>query len=282
MSRPSVVLIPAVLFGCIKPQSTTDDTGGPSSSGPTIVDIQTGVYGEGDIVTLQGVVITSEMNLSGEGFFIQDEGGGEYSGLYVYAEYVSDDLFPVVGDKIDITGSVTEYYDFTELSIGAASDITVVGEAAVVADVVGGVSDWEPWESCLVTLEDQTVTSAINSYGEAGLSEGISMDDALYDFSTESGASYSSVSGLIYYSYEQFKLLPRNEADLVGYVPGEEVVATVASIQQNGKKGTVTVQDVVVTGVGDEGFWVQDEGGGEYSGIYIFSEYLDNDIINQK
>ena len=265
----SLFLLPA----CFAPQSLEEDTAGSSSA--TIADVQQGVYVDGDLVELEGVVVTSGLNSAGEGFFAQDAGGGEYSGMYVYLySYVEADVEP--GDVINLKGFVTEYYDFTELTVDDTDGVEVVGTGEVTIDELGEVSDWEPWESALVALTDQTVSSEVNAYGEVELSSGIKMDNLFYDFSTETGATYTRVIGPISYNFEEFKLNPRSDADLEGYVAGQGPEAvTVADVQGGNiaEGSSVLLEDVVVTTPMSEdgdGFWVQDAGGGEYSGIYVY------------
>ena len=267
---PLTVLL---LTGCFAPKSLDDDTA--SGDFATIADVQQGVYTDGDVVELPGVVVTSGMNSTGEGFFAQDQGGGEYSGMYVYLySYVEADVEP--GDVINLKGFVTEYYDFTELTVDDTDGVEVVGQADVTIDDLDAVSDWEPWESALIGLTNQTVESEVNAYGEADLSAGITMDNLFYDFSTETGATYTRVVGTIAYSWESFKINPRSEDDLEGYVPGEGPTAsTVADIQGGNiaEGSSVLLEDVIVTSPMNEdgdGFWVQDAGGGEYSGIYVY------------
>ena len=243
--------------GCLQPKiaETADDTGSfDSQTASTAADVQQGLIGDGEGVVLAEVVVTTPMTSEGSGFYVQDPGGGEWSGMYIFTETMSGVFTPLVGDKISITGTVSEFYDFTEVKVSSAESIQVIGEEDVVAVEIGSVSDWEPYESVLVSLSDQQVVSAINSYGEVNLSSGIAMDNIFYDFDTEYGASYDAVVGAVSYSFEEFKIGPRSDDDLQGYVPGEAAEASsVADIQQNGVVGAASVEGVVVTAVGDEG-----------------------------
>ena len=127
-------------------------------------------------------------------------------------------------------------------------------------------------------LVDQTVTSDVNSYGEADLSFGIPMDNSFFNFDTCYDASYESITGVITYSFEQFKINPRSQEDLAGGVDGEcaAAVSTVAEVQSGDfENRTVTFENVVVTEAesdfdGYSVFWIQDQGAGEWSGLYVF------------
>ena len=273
----------ALSIACLDPKSSTDpdslDTADSNDTnvngGASIYDIQSGAILDGETVQLNNVVVTTAVTSEGDGFFVQDEGGGEYSGIYVYTATASGDFseLALVGNKISLSGVVTEYYDYTELTVSSAENIQITGEADVVADVVADVSDWELYEGCLVTLENQTAISGVNNYGEIDLSAGIPMDNLFFNFDADYGAEFGSVTGVISYGFEQFKINPRTESDLVGYVPGEGPAAvTLAEIQQGDYENrTVTVENVVaVTDLVSDHFWVQDAGGGEWGGMYVY------------
>ena len=75
-------------------------------------------------------------------------------------------------------------------------------------------SDWEPYEGCLLELQDVTITSAVDAYGQASTSYGAFIDDLLYTPTVSNGDVYSAIRGPLYYSYSEWKVEP--EAD--GYV----------------------------------------------------------------
>jgi len=263
------------------PKTTGDDTGSTEggSSGTSIADIQSGAFEydaeNGTPVTVSGVIVTTAINEEGSGFFVQDAGGGEYSGMYVYLQQGLVDLYIAEGDELTISGDVVEFYDWTELVVASETSIEVTGEGEVTADTVSDASDFEAWESCLVTFEDVTI-DAVNTYGEAELDVGLTMDDWFTDFSVAAGGTFDSVTGAIGYSYSTWMLFPRSEADLDGYdgeAGGGSTVATVNDVQEGGLTGTVVLENVVVTTpiANDNSFHVQDAGGGAYSGVKIYS-----------
>lgn len=286
------LLLFGLSVGCIQPQTSDkggDDSGGDDSGSggggddTTIYDIQTGVVEEDSTVTLKGVVVTSGLTADGKGFFVQEPEGGEYSGIYVYLQGTLTDLDFYQDDLVDVTGTVTEYYDWTEFTVTSSSAIQVVGELSggpdpeVLTDTEGySPEDWEPWESVLVSLPDQTVESALNSYGEVELSAGIKADNMFFDFDTEFGATYTAVVGLIEYNFSEFKIGPRDDGDLQGYTAGAGPEETsICDIQESEAltDRTVLLSDVVVTSaltIRRDGFWVQESGGGAWCGVYIY------------
>ena len=91
-----------VTTACITPEKKDDD--GDQTSGLTIMDIQQGNVEEDTTVTLTDVLVSTPLTLEGEGFFVQDPAGGEYSGMYVYLQGSFTDLFLSVGDHPDLSG----------------------------------------------------------------------------------------------------------------------------------------------------------------------------------
>ena len=275
----------------------TDDTGVSNDDGVSITSIQDGTIGEGETVTLTGVIVTSTWDERGDGFFIQDAGGGEYSGVYVYAPGLSD-TYLEVGYELTVTGATVEYYDWTEFTVADASALEVTGSGAVTADSVdpSTVTDWEVWESCLISVGAATATSGVNSYGEITLDNGLQMDNWFFDYAGEQGASWTNISGTVLYNFEEFKLAPRSADDLEGYVEGEgPPEATVAETQDGtiAEDESVTILGAVVTSPIkegknsndewiNEGFFVQDAGGG--SGLYVYDPGVEDlapgDVVN--
>lgn len=258
--------------------SDTGDTTGPNG-GPSIADIQDGTIADGETATLSGVLVTSSATLEDDGFFIQSPGGGEWSGLFVYMQSGVPFLEP--GDEITITGAVTEFYDWTEFSVSDDSAIEVTGSGTLTIDAVdpSAVTDWEPWESGLIATGAATATSGINSYGEIELDNGLKVDNLLYDFEGEAGATWTNVIGPLAYNYSEWKLAPRDAADMEGYTEGSgggEVV-TIAQIQDGTVAigTTITVENAYATSstysYEDEvkGFWIADAAGA-WNGVYVY------------
>ena len=118
---------------------------GVLGAGPEAVSVaecQDGTVPSDSDVRIEGAVVTSPVTADGKGLFVQDEGGGAYSGIYVYLGNDSSESY-AVGEKVDIEGQVIEYYDLTELSY---VDIVKTGEtaAAVASPLSAAPSDWEP------------------------------------------------------------------------------------------------------------------------------------------
>ncbi len=146
-------------------------------------------------VATTGVVTASRS----DGFFLQtDPGDGDpmtSDGLWVQVE-AGHSL--VVGDLVEVTGQVVEYYGMTE--IANPSNITVLATAQPVPDPVlfdattpsttpTPVPDLERFEGMLVQVVDALVTGATNKWGDTAIT--LQPERAF----VEPGAPYPGVDG---------------------------------------------------------------------------------------
>ena len=168
--------------------------GGP----PTIVFIHE-VQGPGDASPIEGQVVTIEGIVVGDfqtivtgeptdepldGFFVQEEDSdadGDPStseGIFVFAPGATTDVN--VGDAVQVTGTVSEFFDLTE--IGFVSDITILtsgnslptpAQPVMPTSIGDPVVDWEAIEGMSVSFgQTLYVTGLFNqsAFGEIQLS----------------------------------------------------------------------------------------------------------------
>ena len=235
MSKPSttsslLTLCSALSLGCVQPSTAKDESADDTTPSETtsIYDIQMGVYAEGTELTVSGAVVTTPV-IPGDnaGFFIQSAEGGEFNGIYIYMyDEVAEAYSPTVGDVIDITGEYAEFYENSQLKVTAAENITVTGSGAevVVSELTAEPESWEAYESVMVKLTDAEITDASKLYewGAVQLAIGCWMDNVFTNYEAETCGTYESITGPITYSYEKYSILPRTEADLVGYSTASE------------------------------------------------------------
>ena len=186
----------------------------------------------GEIIITQGIV-TGVFDI---GYFIQD-GDGEWNGVYVYSSEAV-----TVGDEIELSGEVVEYYDLTELKDIVTFEVLSSGNQLPAASVLDtwDVND-EAYEGVLVKVEDAVCSNANLGYNEWELDNGTGpcrVDDMGVVYSPVVGLSYS-VTGPLNYSYENYKIEPRDENDIVilenlYFIKGPE--------QINPEKTLITVQ----------------------------------------
>lgn len=201
--------------------------GGPDPEQDTaIFDIQQGNVEVGAYVKLEGVIVSSPPTFAGDTFFVQEPEGGEYSGLQVFlADPAGLDVMP--GDVVTLVGTYDEFFDMTQLEVASVAKVTVTGSGAaptpeLVADPATIAFDSaaaEPWEGVLVQVEGVTVTNDALDFGEFEVTGGVHVDDVFFDMADwmipSVGTSFTSIAGPLYYSFEAFKIGPRDAGDLV-------------------------------------------------------------------
>ena len=181
-----------------------------------IADIQlgqeTGIFTDSVVVT-RGIVT----GVYGSNVSIQD-GQGAYSGLWLF----SPDVPVQLGDEVEVTGAVSEYFDKTQIST-PATVILSQGNALPAAEVLATLdAGAEPWEGVLVQVTG-AVTNPSLGFGEWALSDGsgdLAVDDAGFD-AIGAGlvglGNQLQVTGALDFSFSAFKLQPRDVADVLLY-----------------------------------------------------------------
>lgn len=296
----------------------TGDDGGSLES-VTIYDLQQNKVPDKTLVGLKNVVVTSPIYMSKKNeanFFIAEMGGGEYSGIqvYVYADVTgeldADDNLPQPGDILDIRGVYQEFFDYSELTLQSAGDLTITGAGPVpapttvkAADIATGGPKAENFEGCLVQLENAEVTAPVVEFGQFTVDGSLLVDDQFFVPNYPSpdppkGTKFTKLIGLLTYNFEEFKLIPRTCEDFQGWDgcsmvedptgtnPGCTKDAgeyTIYQLQQDtvclNTPGITVTGAVVTTGLTfkKDGFYIQDPMGGEYSGMFV---YLGNNNPN--
>jgi len=197
--------------------------------GTTIYDIQyTTIAGDGtypsllvgQTVTFSGIVTATGYYSSGNSnrFFVSDPTGGAWKGVFVF----SYDYTVSVGDEVEVSGEVQEYFGLTE--IGNLSGVTVLSTGnpvpAAISVTTGALlapSTGEPYEGCLVKISDVTTTEGPSTYGEWYVDDGsgdCQIDDAIYTYDNPTvGDTFSSITGAVDYSYDLYGINPRDAND---------------------------------------------------------------------
>jgi predicted extracellular nuclease len=202
------------------------DTDADSDADVSIYDIQGGDVTPDTGVTLTDVVVTSPLIYDGSGFFVEEPEAGPLSGIYVHVwDPAGDPVSISVGDIVTITGTYTEFYDLSEVSIDGGSAVTLVGDGVapapeVIADpaaIATDGADAEAYEGVLVTVNDVEVTAAVDSYGQILVDDSLMVGSLFLDdfLDPTVGTIYASITGPLTYTYSDSKLLPRTLADLV-------------------------------------------------------------------
>jgi hypothetical protein len=149
------------------------------------------------------------------------------------------------GDSISVSGTVQEQFDVTRLgsitavtkiSSGNAVPAPVVRSAASL-NVSNGNPLAEPYEGMLVRLDNLTVTDLNPTFSDVtefsvsdGTGAAVVQRSGRYSYSNlpadtltgkiilHEGNGIASLTGIVYYSFNQYKFVPRTDADFVGVV----------------------------------------------------------------
>ena len=202
----------------------------PATEVVAITAIQDGTVEAGRTVTVERGIVTAVVTGRATGFWIQ-QGGGPYSGIYVYVGNRDAQLPQGLeqGSRVDVTGRVAEYQGSTQLQ----DPVVVVGDSGAlpepeslqVVDLVTDNTQAEQWEGVLVSVTNVTISEANpdgdNDYGEFVLAGGLRVDDYIFDdlesgelFPREVGTQFNRITGIAHESYGNKKLLPREATDI--------------------------------------------------------------------
>ena len=147
------------------------------------------------------------------------DGQGPYSGIWMYGPNVP----VVVGDEVEVTGTVSEYFGLTQLT-GVSIVINAQGADLPAAEMLttATVASDEQWEGVLVQVTGDVSTESLG-FGEWGMDDSSGecvIDDRGYDAIGTGNVTLGStwqVTGPLDYSYGAFKIQPRSEADALLY-----------------------------------------------------------------
>ncbi len=200
--------------------STTNGTGG---NGQTIYDLQMDMVQPNTPVEVVDVVVTTGPTYKGDVFYVEEMAGGKYSGISVYLKN-ADGLAIVPGDLVTLNGVFDEFYDNSQIELADVSGITITGSAPVpmpelvaAADIATGGSEAEAYEGVLVEIENVDVTNPDLDFGEFEVTGGLHIDDLFFTNNWPMvmlGDSYSSLVGVMDWSFDERKLAPRDLADM--------------------------------------------------------------------
>ncbi len=195
-------------------QYTTDP--GPDGTYPSPL--------EGQEVTVTGIVTGENYNNDNK-FFMCDPGGGPWKGIYVY----DWEIGPALGDEVEVTGTVTEYYGWTELSyctitiLSSGNDVPEPLPITTLDLAVPALA--EQYESCLVSVSDVVVTAEQDQYGQWYIDDGsgeCQVDDGFFYLDSVTppivitvGMEWDMIIGCVDYSYDEYAINPRTPDDLI-------------------------------------------------------------------
>jgi PKD repeat protein len=194
---------------------------GPDGTYPSPMD--------GQDVTVTGIVTGANYDHGENMFFMSDPEGGAWHGIYVY----DFDTGPALGDEVEVTGTVAEYYGLTELSY-CTTTILSSGNTVPAPSVVSTLNlvvpaQAELYEGCLVEVANVEVTEAQGEYGQWFIDDGTGecmVDDGFFYLDSVTppieitvGMTWYMIRGCLIYSFDEYSINPRTPDDLMETLP---------------------------------------------------------------
>ncbi|MBK8940313.1 MAG: amidohydrolase family protein [Polyangiaceae bacterium] len=184
----------------------------------------------GSSVAITGWVTAVRDTGTQRGFTMQDA-TDPYSGIFVYTAGNSPGV--VAGNEVTVTGTYEEFFNYSEITSPSTTILdagtTLPFAAIAIADTttLGTAATAEPYESMLVSVGAVAIT-VLNSDAPSDFDEftvassggsGLRIDDGFFialDNICAVGATFTGITGVLGYSFNNFKLQPRDAADITG------------------------------------------------------------------
>ncbi|MCB9193063.1 MAG: T9SS type A sorting domain-containing protein [Flavobacteriales bacterium] len=189
---------------------------------------------DGQVVMTTGTVTA----VAPQGYFIQD-GNGPWNGLYVY----DTGNVPAIGDNVEVTGTVSEYFNMTELGQVSSYNVVSNGNTVTTTSISTADANTEQYESQLVTVSQATCNDPNSGNGQWIVNDGsgdVFVDDLIYAFTPSLNIMYN-VTGPLNYSFSEWKIEPRDAND-IEVASGIPTLATLGvQVGPNPTSGTLQV-----------------------------------------
>jgi predicted extracellular nuclease len=186
----------------------------------TISTIQSSLIGSSDSSQYTGEYINTSgivTAILSNGYFIQDS-KGPWNGIYIYDNSNS----PSMGDQIDITAKVDEYYHLTELkNVSRYTLVSSGNELPALDTITTGEANLEKYESVLLRMEQAKCTADTAELGGGrwqifNQGDSIYVEDNIFEYKPIKD-QYYNVNGVAFYTYSERVILPRNSNDIEVY-----------------------------------------------------------------
>lgn len=195
-----------------------------------------------DTVRLEGLVVTATREARGS-FYAQTPtaspsyAGEDFSGIYIYRTPAATNVPVAVGDVVTVEGAYVEFKGLSEVKAGKdVSSVQVTAQGAQVpiaalgaddiATIATGGARAEALESVLISIEGELTVAALHEEGEFSVRNAagdvLRVDEKLLKGvgqRLEVGRTITTLRGPLTFSFQEFKVEPRDESDLV-VVPG--------------------------------------------------------------
>ncbi|MGP4070950.1 thermonuclease family protein [Piscibacillus sp. B03] len=217
---------------------------------PIIADARAAALGTN--VTIEGTITHKVVSGGQTNYYVQDH----TAGIVVR----TGDFEANVGDKIVASGVTDEYYGMLQI-VDANANVIEEGTSDIEPTLVTSSDLGESIEAQLVKMEDIEILS-VNQYNDytARDADGEFVIDNDVGF-LEVGKTYDEIVGVVDYNFDEFKLMPRSEDDVL-----EELeVQTIQSARDAELDTRIHIEGVITAAFyagGMYNYYVQDDTAG--------------------
>ncbi|MBW2702294.1 MAG: hypothetical protein JRF33_15855, partial [Deltaproteobacteria bacterium] len=236
---------------------------------------------EGSLVQVKGVVVTAPNDL--HGFWVSEPEGGPWSGVFVFVGNLSNLPPLALGDVVDLVGTMAEYHGHTQLTV---TSVVVTGAGSLPEPVLV-----TPSQIC--NSGDENLSCGDGA--DAEMYEGVYLRMETLEVAKETGFVFQSITGVLDYSHEYYRLAPTRCDDLLdvsGLAVCEEVLCPeepVSIMQIRDRSRTdavpegcpVRIEGVVVTARSEWEVFVQDPTATAWAGLSLFCPAEDLDEVSE-
>jgi DNA/RNA endonuclease YhcR with UshA esterase domain len=240
-----------------------------------------------NVVTTGVVTGTYIRSATQHGYFIQD-GSGAWNGIHVFMG--SNSNLPAVGSLVQVAGSVSEFNGLTQITSTSTIVLNLTATLPTPVDITTlQLSQEERFESVLVRVLDAACTIQNASFGMWEINDGSGPAKAhnlMVNFTPTLGSVYN-ITGVVDYSFAEFRICPRTLGDIVlvnsnvQLIPIYDIQFTTATDGSSTMVGlTVTTSGIVTALMNtstNSGFFIQD-GTGPWNGIYVNNSSINPSI----
>jgi len=226
-------------------------------------------------VPLTGIVSADTSDFPGGNYAFRiymQNGQGPWSGIHIGTRGSNGNQIRAFqkGDLVTVNGlvwddPVTPTFNVTRIDSATSVSVISLGNPVPAPEVLetntigtggNGVVEKEQWESVLIRYEDVLVTNENadfpSNFGEMYVSDAsgdtrVELEDGRHDYHNlsdptrlyyvKTGSTFDALQGILYYSFGNYKLVPRNNDDFIGYQPvsveDEGTIPTEYSLSQN-------------------------------------------------
>ncbi len=216
-----------------------------------------------------------------DGYYVQDAAGGPWAGINVVFNRADATNF-LPGTVLDLQGELEEFFCFTQLKVTNVVE-GAAGAAPAPREIAASEAPQEENESTLITIKGVTVEEELPG-GRYRVTGGIIVDHDFDFFLSMDATKTYDITGIVKWAFDEWRLMPRSEGDLVPQGGGTET--TITGIQSGTDSVGCTAseignfgQDLDVTGVitvpkfrvtdSLDGYYVSDGTQDPYSGIAV-------------